>query len=314
MGTSLRVVVIDPDRRADRATIENAIQETVDQVNSQFSNWHEHSEVSRFNANPSTDPIEISEPFQRLIAAANNIHLSSSGRLDITLGPLIELWGFGAPSSRSEPPSDQQIALAMGLVGQTRVLDFDQEAGTLRKAKAGTGIYLAALAKGAGIDAIAERLREMGFDNLMVEVGGDLVAFGGGRSGDGWRIGIERPDTPARAIEEIVAVSAQGMATSGDYRNYFEEDGVRYSHIIDATTGRPVTHNTASVTVLAENAMLADAWATALLALGSEKGLQLAEEQGLAALFINRRQDSAEIEFEHLATSSFTGLLPRNED
>ena len=314
MGSNLRVVVVDPSGEADKRTIELAIEETVVQVNSRFSNWHADSEVSLFNQATTNEPIKISKEFQAVIEQANAIHLTSDGLLDITLGPLVELWGFGSKGGRNDPPSDEAIAETLQKVGQMKVLTLDPEAGTLAKAYPETAIYLAAIAKGTGIDAIAQTVRNMGFDNLMVEVGGDLVAYGEGPSGDGWRIGIERPDSLTRALEEIVKLSGLGMATSGDYRNYFEEDGVRYSHILDASTGRPITHATASVTVLAETAAEANAWATALLALGSERGLFIAEEQGLAALFINRRQDSAGAEFEHLATSTFEGLLARKKD
>lgn len=314
MGSNLRVVVIDPSGRADRQAIELAIEETVQQVNSRFSNWHADSEVSRFNQAEITNPIKISKELQLVIEQANVIHFASEGLLDITLGPLVELWGFGSPGPRSEPPSDEAIAATLPKIGQMHVLTLDRDAGTLTKAFPDTEIYLAAIAKGTGIDAIAQTLLDMGFTDLMVEVGGDLVAFGNGPSGRGWRIGIERPDSLSRGLEEIVALSGSGMATSGDYRNYFEQDGVRYSHILDASTGRPITHSTASVTVLAATAAQADAWATALLALGSDRGLAIAEDQGLAALFINRSQDSAQGEFQHLATSEFADFLARKRD
>ena len=142
----------------------------------------------------------------------------------------------------------------------------------------------------------------------MVEIGGDLIASGKNPSGESWRIGIERPDAASQTVEEVVDLSNLGMATSGDYRNYFEQDGIRYSHIIDAGTGRPITHGTASVTVLAPDAMMADGWATALLVLGQERGLAIAEKEGLAVLFIARKADSSETGFEITVSSQFAKL------
>ena len=124
----------------------------------------------------------------------------------------------------------------------------------------------------------------------------------------GWKIGIERPDPNRGGIEDIIEISNMGMATSGDYRNYYEKDGIRYTHIIDAQTGRPVTHHTTSVTVLTENAMLADAWATAFLALGSERGLEIAEEQKLATLFIVRNDPKSPLKYTQLSSSEYDKL------
>ncbi|MEO0975478.1 MAG: FAD:protein FMN transferase, partial [Pseudomonadota bacterium] len=165
---------------------------------------------------------------------------------------------------------------------------------TLRKARAGVSIQLAALAKGYGVDAVAEALADLGWTDFMVEIGGDLRAEGRNARGEAWRIGIERPMAHARTVQEVIALSGQGMATSGDYRNYFEADGTRYAHVLDAKTGRPVDHGTVSVTVLAEDAVHADAWATALLALGVDRGLEIAERWHLAAMFISRGEQDAE--------------------
>ena len=164
---------------------------------------------------------------------------------------------------------------------------------------------LSAIAKGYGVDAIAKEIAALGVENYLVEIGGDLVTRGTNAQGDVWRIGIERPDADAGTVEQIVSVPDLGLATSGDYRNYFEQDGVRYSHIIDATSGKPIAHATASVTVLAENAMLADGWATALLALGSDEALRIAEAENLAVFAIDRADGS----FVTVASPAFQDLL-----
>lgn len=146
----------------------------------------------------------------------------------------------------------------------------------------------------------------------MVEIGGDLVAMGENDKGETWRIGVEKPETGSQALQLIVPLDNLGMATSGDYKNFFEQDGVRYSHIIDPTTGRPITHRTTSVTVLAETAMMADAWATAMLALGQEKGLNLAEQHKIAVFFIARDVTGGEEAYITVQSSAFKDALGTN--
>jgi thiamine biosynthesis lipoprotein len=273
-----------------------------------MSNWDPNSEISRFNAARSTEPVDLSPELAEVMQAAMEVHNASRGQFDVTLGPLIELWGFGARTPQSPIPSDEAIEAALKLVGQSKVLTLTTEPPTLSKARPETSVYLAAIAKGYGIDQVAATLEDLGLEDFMVEIGGDLYASGNNPDGESWRIGIERPDAAARVVEQIVQLSDLGMATSGDYRNYFEADGVRYSHIIDAETGRPITHKTASVTVLAESAMLADAWATAFLALGQQRGMQLAEDSGLAVFFIVRDESAGETGFVTAATPQFEAV------
>ncbi|MEM6615843.1 MAG: FAD:protein FMN transferase [Pseudomonadota bacterium] len=307
MGTTYRIVAIDKARDLDQDALLGAIETTLADVNSIMSNWDPNSEVSRFNAWTSLEPFQITEEFALVMEAANAVHAESDGRFDVTLGPLIELWGFGSgPPDQVEIPSDEDIEATLATIGQDRVVEFQKNPNALSKALPGTQIYLAAIAKGHGVDRLAETIRRFGVDNFLVEIGGDLFASGLNANGERWRIGIERPDAGSRTVEQVAEVSDLGMATSGDYRNYFEKDGRRYSHIIDAVTGRPITHETASVTVLANSAMEADAWATALLALGSEAGAKIAEENGLAAMFIDRDRASGSSEFAIIETPRFT--------
>ena len=310
MGTTFNITAIGDD--LDEAALGQAVQETLAQVNAKMSNWDPNSEVSTFSASGSTDPMQVSDEFAFVIEAANEVHEKSGGTFDVTLGPLIELWGFGPRKPEDPIPADDEIATALGQVGQARLLDLDRGAGTLAKSEAGVGINLSAIAKGYGIDAVAAQLREAGIENYMVEIGGDLVTMGENDKGESWRIGIEKPETGAQSIQLIVPLDNLGMATSGDYKNFFEQDGVRYSHIIDPTTGRPITHRTTSVTVLAENAMMADAWATAMLALGQEKGLELAEKHKLAVFFISRDVTGGEDAFITVHSTAFKDALGTN--
>ena len=284
MGTTYHVTVVDAPPDIDEAAVGAAITSTLEEVNAEMSTWDPTSEVSRLNAHASTDPVPISADLADVLRTANAIHLLSRGRFDVTLGPLIDLWGFGAAGGVM--PTEAQIAAARENVGEHDLLKLGPGP-TLTKLKPEVSINLSAIAKGYGIDRVAEALRGLGITRYLVEVGGDLTAAGENPEGHLWAIGIEKPEAGRQEIEEVISISDTGMATSGDYRNFFEQDGVRYSHIIDPTTGRPITHRTASVTVLADSAMLADGLATALLAIGAGEGLDLAEENNIAAMFIS---------------------------
>ncbi len=310
MGTTYNITAIGSD--LDASALSAAVEETLAAVNAKMSNWDPNSEVSVFSASGSTDPAAVSGEFAHVIAAANEVHDKSNGTFDVTLGPLIELWGFGPRKPEDPVPSDAEIDQALQQVGQARLLSLDTEAGTLTKSDPAVGINLSAIAKGYGIDQVARTLRDAGIENYMVEIGGDLVAMGENDKGETWRIGVEKPETSSQALQLIVPLDNLGMATSGDYKNFFEQDGVRYSHIIDPTTGRPITHRTTSVTVLAETAMMADAWATAMLALGQEKGLDLAEQHKIAVFFIARDVTGGEEAYITVQSSAFKDALGTN--
>ncbi len=310
MGTTFNITAIGDD--LDEAALASAVEATLADVNAKMSNWDPNSEVSTFSASPSTDPVSVSPEFATVIAAANDVHDKSGGTFDVTLGPLIELWGFGPRKPEDPVPSDADIQAALDAVGQARLLSLDTQAGTLSKSDPGVGINLSAIAKGYGIDAVAETLAETGIENYLVEIGGDVVAKGENDKGESWRIGVEKPDAGSQDLQLIVPLNNLGMATSGDYKNFFEQDGVRYSHIIDPTTGRPITHHTTSVTVLAENAMMADAWATAMLALGQDEGMKLAEEHKLAVFFISRDVTNGDDAYITVQSSAFKDALGTN--
>ncbi|WP_170763164.1 FAD:protein FMN transferase [Ruegeria lacuscaerulensis] len=310
MGTTFNITAIGTDM--DEDALAASVEETLAEVNAKMSNWDPNSEVSTFSASTSTEPVQVSDEFATVIAAANEVHEKSGGTFDVTLGPLIELWGFGPRKPEDPVPSDIEIQAALDSVGQSRLLKLDRENGILSKSDAGVGINLSAIAKGYGIDAVAGTLRDAGIENYMVEIGGDLVTMGDNDKGEAWRIGIEKPEAGAQNLQLIVELEDRGMATSGDYKNFFEQDGVRYSHIIDPTTGRPITHRTTSVTVLADNAMMADAWATAMLALGQEKGLELAEKHKLAVYFISRDVTGGDDAYITVHSTAFKDALGTN--
>ncbi|MEX0351547.1 MAG: FAD:protein FMN transferase [Paracoccaceae bacterium] len=307
MGTTYNITVVGEDLNEDAMAA--AVTESLAATNAKMSNWDPNSEVSVFSASDDTQPVAVSPEFATVIAAANEVHTQSGGRFDVTLGPLIELWGFGPRKPEDPVPSDEAITEALEHVGQSNLLALDQDAGTVAKADAAVGINLAAIAKGYGVDAVASAIEGFGVENYMVEIGGDLVTRGENDKGEPWRIGIERPDAAVQAVELIVPVSNHGMATSGDYRNFFEKDGVVYSHIIDPTTGRPITHRTTSVTVVADDAMTADAWATAMLVIGADEGMKIAEENKLAVFFISKAAKDGAEPYTVEQSSAFAEIL-----
>ncbi|MGH1357499.1 MAG: FAD:protein FMN transferase [Burkholderiaceae bacterium] len=307
MGTAYNIIAIGPG--LERESLSNAVEASLAAVNASLSNWDPDSEVARFSASERTDPVEISAALTTVMGAARDVHAQSAGRFDVTLGPLIDLWGFGPRRPADPQPSDSAIRQALQLVGQERLLTLNSAAMTLTKSRAGVGVNLSAIAKGFGVDAVAQALHKAGVQNYMVEIGGDLVTRGVNKQGEPWRIGIEKPVSGASTVQLVVPVSNRGLATSGDYRNFFEADGVRYSHILDPTTGRPVAHRTSSVTVVAENAMLADAWATAMLVLGEQAGLELANAADLAVYFISRDASGAQDTYITVQSNAFSELM-----
>ena len=304
MGTSYSVTIVGNPNGVNKQKLKESIENSLEKVNSQMSNWDKNSEVSLLNKNSSNKPILISQPLFNVIKAANNINLKSGGFFDITLTPLINLWGFGTKKQINEIPTEEEISFALSRVGQKNLLKLDSSDKTLFKAKQGISINLSAIAKGYGIDQLAKMLTEMKINRYLIEIGGDLIASGLNAKGEPWSIGVETPSSTKHSVQSILTIKNMAIATSGDYRNFFEKNGVRYSHIINPNTGKPIRHKTASVTVLAKKAMIADGWATAMLAMGAEKGMVVANRYKLAVFFISKRQNtfttSSSLKFKEL--------------
>ena len=289
LGTTWLVKVVAPEAdRQERDRLYAAISEQLDLIDGRMSTWDPASELSRFNRSRRTTPFAMSKPTLDVFDLAREVSEQTGGAFDVTVGPLVQTWGFGAGAEpRKTDPRDEEIALLRERVGYTQ-LDTDRQAGTLRKNHAATEADLSAIAKGYAVDCIADALETLGYRDFLVEVGGELAARGS-RSGDGpWRVAIEQPDADGRSIFAIVELKNTGMATSGDYRSYSIRDGVRLSHLIDPRSMRPIAHNLASVTVIDPNSARADALATGLGVLGPEAGLDLAEQEEIAAYFIVR--------------------------
>ena len=291
MGTSYSVQLAEVPASLDAEALQRRIDALLAEVNGLMSTYQPDSELSRCNASPSTDWVPVSAELARLVAEAQAIGAASGDAFDITVGPLVNLWGFGPEVKAEQLPSQQEIDAALARIGHAKLaVRLDPPA--LRKQRPDLYLDLSAIAKGYGVDRVAALLEQAGIANALVEIGGELYGHGQNGRGEPWRIAVEKPDPLARRVFRVVPLLDRGMATSGDYRNFFELDGRRYSHSIDPSTGRPVMHALASVTVLDESTARADAWATALLVLGPERGYALAQRLGLAALLIERDGDA----------------------
>ena len=289
MGTSWSVLVNAEKLPLSRQRLSAEFDTILNRVNMEMSTYLPDSELSRINAADSAGPLPVSRSLMQVLLAAREVSRLTQGAFDATAAPLVNLWGFG-PERNFTVPEEEQVRRTLRLVGHEK-LRLDAAAFTVAKAHDGVSIDLSAIAKGYGVDELAGYLERLQLDNYLVEIGGEIRAKGVNDKNIPWQIGIEQPVAEARGVRQIIRLEDTAMATSGDYRNYFEEDETRYSHTIDPRTGRPVSHGLASVTVLHPSAMLADAWATGLLALGPEEGYATALENGLAAYFIIRGED-----------------------
>lgn len=280
MGGTWLVKTID----IDRPGLDRELQGILDQLDSTFSTWRADSEVSRFNASRSTDWFPVSTQFLELVQIAVDVNRDTAGAFDITVAPLVNLWGFGPTGRIGSPPSDEQIAAARSHVGAGK-LTLRAEPPALRKSDPLLQIDLSAIAKGYAADRLAAHLDRQGINNYLVTVGGENRA-----KGRSWRIGIETPTPDVLRIIETLDLRDAAISTSGDYRNFIEIAGRRLSHQIDSRTGRPVNHTLASVTVIDQSGARADALATGLFVLGAEEGFAKARNLNLPALFIERSE------------------------
>lgn len=303
MGTRYRVSIAAAGP-LDGERLRAAVEDRLDSVDRAMSTYRSDSEISRFNQHAADEPFPLSGETFAVFAAAQAVSEASGGAFDITVGPLVEAWGFG-PARPAAPPAAETIAALRASSGW-RNLTLDPAERSVRKKLPGVACDLSAIAKGRAVDLVSQSLAHLGHQNHLVEIGGEVRALGRNGEGKPWRIGIETPDGKGRGVQRIVPLSGGALATSGDYRNFREIDGKRYAHAIDPRSGRPAAHRTASVTVLHPSAMWADAYATAVLVLGETDGLAFAEREGLAALLLLRRPDGG---FDELASTAFDATI-----
>lgn len=275
---------------AQGMTIEQQVGQQVfsilDGVDAAMSHYREDSELTRFNRSEDTQWAEVSDAFYEVLRTASLVSEKSEGAFDVTISPLIELWGFGVADTGDQVPAREEIERILAETGMHH-LEIDQGSPRIRKQQATLSVNLSAVAKGFAVDQVSDWLQDQGIRRFLVEVGGEIRAMGLKADGADWRVAIESPQG-IREIYGVVPLRDMAIATSGDYRNYYEQDGVRYSHTLNPVTGRPITHTLASVSVLAASCALADSWATALMVLGPEAGKKKAESEQLAVFMIIR--------------------------
>jgi thiamine biosynthesis lipoprotein len=290
MGTQYSITIVNPGETQQEA-LETSVDALLGSINAAMSTYDPESELSLMNQNSSTEWIKISDSLHTVLQAAIAVAEASGGAFDVTVGPLVNLWGFGPDRGASVVPDPSAVANASEQVG-TDKFEIKANPSALRKRHPEVYIDLSGIAKGYAVDRLARFLQEQGYEDFLVDIGGELRAAGLNPNRRAWRIGIENPTAEGREIGQTIVLTNTGLASSGNYRNYFESDGVRYGHTIDPKTGAPTQHRLASVTVLHSTAMLADAWATALMSMGFGAGLKVANEHELAALFFVAEADN----------------------
>jgi thiamine biosynthesis lipoprotein len=304
MGTSYTVELAAPIDDAVRTGLAELIEVELAAINRAMSTYDPQSELSQFNRRQDLGWVPASPGLFEVLDSASRISSSSQGAFDVTVGPLVDLWGFGPEYRTRRVPNDEVIKQLRESVDYQNV-QIDPSAGAIRKRRSRTQVDLCAIAKGYGVDRVAMVLDRQGVHDYLVEIGGELRARGTTAAGSPWRVGIERPVEGRHVVGEIVALENRGIATSGTTEDFFEQDGRQYSHIIDPKTARPVEHPPIAVSVVADTTMEADAWATALVVLGPERGYSLAQARGLAVMFVTASGPT----FDVRVTNAFRGHL-----
>ena len=280
MGTSFSVQARCP------VPMKAVVRRALTQVDEQMSTYNPESELNQFLAQPLDVWVAASANLFEVVRAANTVSEESSGAFDATIGPIVDLWGFGPGHGVLSPPTDQAISNALSRVGYSGV--ELKEGGELRRTQ-DVALDLSAIAKGFGVDLVGRELNRLDCADYLIEVGGELLAHGLNKRSQPWRIGIEIPgEEGVEVANKILKLQEVGVATSGDYRNYFVHEGRRYSHTFDPRTGKPVSHQLAAVTVVHASTMFADAYATAMSVMGPQQGYEFAISKGLPVMFVVR--------------------------
>lgn len=304
MGTSYQVKIITNDD-VPTENLGEQIENRLSSLNQTFSTYIETSELMQFNQAKTGQPQAISEDMQVVMSIAQEVYGLTDGAFDPTVAPLVNLWGFGPNESNNVIPQSEQIQQALSVIGLNHLV-LNKAA---KKAQREQDIKLdfSAIAKGYAVDAVADLLESSGIQHYLVEVGGELRAGGYKPNGDLWRIAIERPSLVQGDVQQVIALQDVAVATSGDYRNYFEKNGKRYSHTIDPRIGYPVDHELASVTVIEETAVKADALATAMMVMGPEDSLMLAEKYNIPVYILVKEADGFKVQYSKAFAQYLSG-------
>ena len=293
MGTQYRVTVVyDKGELGQKTTgtedLHGRLLKQMRAVDTSMSTYRSDSEINKINRVKANESLKLSADLAQVLAISKEVFDLSAGAFDITVAPLVDLWGFGANSNGQALPTEQEISKAKRTVGFQHLSMLAMDDGIyLSKSEGQIRLDLSAVAKGYAVDLVADELSRLGINNYLIDIGGELRAKGQNEQGEVWRIGLEKPDTLG-GLQTILALENQAIATSGDYLNFVLHKGERYSHTIDPVTASPVLHKLASVSVIDDSAARADALATALMVMGDEKGLEFVEAHNIAAHFVIR--------------------------
>lgn len=286
---------------ADAVGVE--VQSILDEVDRQMSTYRLDSDIARFNQSPVNTCMQMPQPVLDLAQYGYDLSSLSDGAFDLTLGPLLDLWGFGPQARGKRVPSADEIAAAKAQTGYKHIRVVNDQ---LCK-DADVKVEFNSIAAGYTVDRISERFAQLNIDSYMIEVTGELIAKGLKPDGSPWRIALEQPlGDGQRVIQRVLEIDGYGLNTSGDYRNYFEENGVRFSHTIDPQVGAPISHKLASVTIVDRSTLHADGLGTLLLVLGPERGLDFAEEHKIAAFFVMHDGEGFAVQ----VSSEFSRIFP----
>lgn len=300
MGSTYSIKYVRADGVADAKTLQSGVEAILAEVDRQMSTYREDSLIERFNRAPAGSCMVMPAEVLELVRLGKGLSLQSDGAFDLTVEPLLNLWGFGPKSRGEQVPSAQAIAEARQRVGHQHLHIKGEQLCKDVKLQ----VDFNSVAAGHAVDRIAAWLEQQGVSSYLVEATGELKMHGRKPDGSAWRIAIEEPRDDQRVAQRVLELDGYGVSTSGDYRNYFEENGRRYSHTLDPRSGAPITHKLAAVTVLHPKAQLADGLSTLLMVLGPEEGVVWAERQGIAAFFVTREGDG----YITHATKAFTAL------
>jgi thiamine biosynthesis lipoprotein len=311
MGTTYDVTVTRRPDGVQRSDLQSTIDAALADANRHLSTYDPSSEISRFNANPATAWVPVSAVLLDAVMQSEQVSRACGGAFDITVGPIVKAWGFGAATDDAANwPDADQIERLKAEVGYEK-LESRLDPPALRKTVAGLQIDVDGIAPGITVDRIADRFEALGVRDYLVELGGEVRARGLSPAGRAWRVAVEAPVAGERRPYALLELDGFAVSTSGDYRDFREAAGRRVSHTIDPRTAAPVTHRLTSVTVVHASTAKADAYSTALMVLGPEQGMELARRLGLAAMFIERQDgEGALIEAQTPEFATFRRPLP----
>ncbi|MCW8328104.1 FAD:protein FMN transferase [Photobacterium sp. SDRW27] len=305
MGTYYSIKLIKQEGLPSATDMQTEIDRRLELVNDQMSTYRKHSELSQFNQHQTNQPFEVSADTAKVVKEAIRLAKLTDGALDVTVGPVVNLWSFGPEARPEKTPTADEITERKKIVG---IHHLSVEGNTLKKDIPELYVDLSSIAKGFGVDVVADYFEELNVADYLVEIGGELRLKGKNLEGVSWRIAIEKPtDDGSRSVQEIIEPGDMAVATSGDYRNYFEEDGVRYSHLIDPKTCKPISNHVVSVTVLHPSSMTADALATAFSVMGEEKSLELAQQESLPVLLVVKTEQG----FKEYTSDAFVPYMQK---